>query len=455
MNGDVKVTATFTLGQRTLTVSKAGTGQGTVTSDRGGIDCGGTCSASFPQGTSVTLVATSAANSSFAGWSGACTGQSVCSVTMNADKAVTATFSLRSGPPPPPPPGPPPPPPPGPPPPPPSGTTPQIGDTGKPEPPPLIPVTTANPLDTKLVAAVATGVSGNGLVIQGSSRSPAARDAAGISCGFNQYRCYTQLKPTLKIILLARPLAGYVFRAWTGACAGQGRQCTIVAQALKTVTAIFAPRVAKPSVGFAVRPATVRVRWQQSVGTGRVVVSGAVGGAASIRVQLRRPGGGPLVGKTLATKGGQFRSVLQLTKKTLPRGAKVLPGGFVASITGKSSASTLPFQLRPTVIPAPSEGVVRQAFASALQTGPPTALLPRKSTQAWAHFRFATQPVARLPLTVTWYYPNGKKLGTVKKSNRPEITSFLKLGSGLPSGSWVAELRAGQRIVTRLSVRIG
>jgi hypothetical protein len=316
---------------------------------------------------------------------------------------------------------------------------------------------TANPADRNLVAEVAAGVNGNGVILQGSARAVSAREAAGISCGFNKFSCYTRLDPGQKILLRARSLAGYVFRAWTGSCAGQKALCVIVARALSTVSAIFAPRVARPGVGFEVKPVNIRILWRRSVGDGRMVVTGAVGGRASLRVQVRRPNGGPLVTRRVAVPGGQFRSVILLRKDALPRGATILPGGFVASVTGSSQAARLPFALRPIVIPAPLEGVVRRAFASTLRTGPATSRLPRRSRQAWAHFRFATQPSTKLPVTVTWYRPDGASLGFAKKSNRPEIVTFIRTGasSGLPSGSWIAELRAGKRIVMRLRVPVG
>ena len=43
--------------QRTLTVAKAGTGSGTVTSAPGGISCGGDCTENYADGTAVTLTA--------------------------------------------------------------------------------------------------------------------------------------------------------------------------------------------------------------------------------------------------------------------------------------------------------------------------------------------------------------------------------------------------------------
>jgi hypothetical protein len=78
---------------RFLTVAKAGSGSGTVTGP--GISCGSDCSEGYADGTTVALTATRAANSTFAGWSGACSGTGSCVVTMSADTLVTATFRLR------------------------------------------------------------------------------------------------------------------------------------------------------------------------------------------------------------------------------------------------------------------------------------------------------------------------------------------------------------------------
>jgi hypothetical protein len=69
-----------------LTVNKAGTGSGTVTTNPTG--------SIFNAGTSVTLIATPGTNSTFAGWSGACSGAaSTYTITMNANASVTATFT--------------------------------------------------------------------------------------------------------------------------------------------------------------------------------------------------------------------------------------------------------------------------------------------------------------------------------------------------------------------------
>jgi List-Bact-rpt repeat protein len=84
------VTANFARLTKLLTVSKKGSG--TVTSVPSGISCGATCSHAFSYGTVVTLTAKAATGAKFTGWSGACSGTGSCHVTMNAARAVTATF---------------------------------------------------------------------------------------------------------------------------------------------------------------------------------------------------------------------------------------------------------------------------------------------------------------------------------------------------------------------------
>jgi beta-galactosidase len=101
MTAAQSVTATFSSGPPTsypLTVTKAGTGSGTVSG--GQIACGTTCTANIDIGASVTLTAVpdAASSSTFVSWSGACTGSSpTCTVTMNAAQAVTATFNAPPG----------------------------------------------------------------------------------------------------------------------------------------------------------------------------------------------------------------------------------------------------------------------------------------------------------------------------------------------------------------------
>ncbi len=75
--------------QYNLTISKTGNGQGKVTNTPAGTF--------FIRGASVTLTAVPEANSLFTGWSGSCSGTSrTCSVSMTADRAVTALFSLKT-----------------------------------------------------------------------------------------------------------------------------------------------------------------------------------------------------------------------------------------------------------------------------------------------------------------------------------------------------------------------
>jgi alpha-tubulin suppressor-like RCC1 family protein len=100
MNAARTVTATFTVPQSqfVLTVSKTGTGSGTVSSSPAGINCGADCSEPYTSGTSVTLTASAASGSTFGGWSGCDTASgTTCSVTMNAARTVTAQFTASGG----------------------------------------------------------------------------------------------------------------------------------------------------------------------------------------------------------------------------------------------------------------------------------------------------------------------------------------------------------------------
>lgn len=80
-----------------LSVSKAGTGSGTVTSSPAGISCGSDCSENYTSGTSVTLSQSATTGSTFAGWSGACSGTGSCVVSMTQARSVTATFNSSAG----------------------------------------------------------------------------------------------------------------------------------------------------------------------------------------------------------------------------------------------------------------------------------------------------------------------------------------------------------------------
>jgi len=76
----------------TLTVTAP---NGSVRSVPPGIDCGADCSEAYALGRVVTLVANPTATYYFTGWSGACSGTAGCAITMDADKAVTATYAPK------------------------------------------------------------------------------------------------------------------------------------------------------------------------------------------------------------------------------------------------------------------------------------------------------------------------------------------------------------------------
>ncbi|MCO5107087.1 MAG: YncE family protein [Burkholderiaceae bacterium] len=85
-------TASAIGGAFTLSIARAGTGIGTVTSQPAGVACGTVCQASFDAATVIDLVAIPSSGSIFTGWS----GDADCAdarVTMSGNVACTATFA--------------------------------------------------------------------------------------------------------------------------------------------------------------------------------------------------------------------------------------------------------------------------------------------------------------------------------------------------------------------------
>ena len=184
LTSDTMVTATFTtIPSFLLSVTAGGTGSGTVTSSPSGINCGATCSASFQQGTQVTLTATPAPGSTFSGWSGAgCPATGTCTVTMSAAESVTATFS------------------------------------------PIPPVT----------LTVAEAGTGAGLVTS---------NPLGINCSASSNQCAAQFAVGTKVTLTASASGQSTFAGWSGGGCGGTGSCVVTLGVNTTVTATFNPPV--------------------------------------------------------------------------------------------------------------------------------------------------------------------------------------------------------------------
>ena len=96
MDASKSVTATFaSKSQSSLTVSKTGDGEGTVSGP--GIDCDPSntdCHESYDPGSNVNLSATAAPGSIFVGWTGCDTVEldGTCTMTMSGDKTLMAEF---------------------------------------------------------------------------------------------------------------------------------------------------------------------------------------------------------------------------------------------------------------------------------------------------------------------------------------------------------------------------
>jgi len=88
--------------QHVLRVQANGVGSGVVTAPDAspqlackitGGALSGVCAVAYPSNSTVQLVATPNGASTFAGWTGACTGTGDCVVDMSEERTVTASFA--------------------------------------------------------------------------------------------------------------------------------------------------------------------------------------------------------------------------------------------------------------------------------------------------------------------------------------------------------------------------
>ena len=176
INGDTTVTARFELITYSLGVSRTGAGSGSVSSNPAGISCGADCSETYAGGTAVTLTATPANNSTFAGWTGGgCMGTGACSVNMTANTSVSARFDLVTFP-----------------------------------------------------VSVSRAGSGTGTVTS---------NPAGINCGTD---CSEPYVIGTSVTLTAIAASGSILTGWTGCNTTSGATCTVAVNSARSVTATFA-----------------------------------------------------------------------------------------------------------------------------------------------------------------------------------------------------------------------
>jgi Domain of unknown function (DUF1929)/Divergent InlB B-repeat domain len=195
---------------RSLTITGAGMGHGRVTAPPVGevildckIDAGSynptDCTKMYGWKSSVTMTASPDPGSSFAGWSGACTGTgSTCKVTMTQARSVSATFSGQGLP--------------------------------------------------SFALNVVGGGNGNGSVQSQPGPTPAID--CGITAGTaGSGTCSGSYQSGTSITLIASGASGHTFDGWDGDCSGTGN-CVLSITANRSVTAIFtAPLGPEATVG--------------------------------------------------------------------------------------------------------------------------------------------------------------------------------------------------------------
>jgi len=281
--------------------------------------------------------------------------------------------------------------------------------------------------------------------------------AAGVpplNCGTTKLDCLVPTTSGAHMTLRAEPSDGYEFAGWTGGCSGDAVTCVVQAMGQESIEAHFVPTGKLRRVSLRVNSMRLSVRWLRSVGSGTLLARGAVSARARLRLELRRPHGGPLLTRTRVFRRGAFAFRRALRNGRLLRGAHLFPGGFVVVVRGQSGTLHLPLQVRTLRLPGPREGVVLRTHISATRDGPALKTVPVGSKRAWATFRFAAQPRTG-PIIARWYRSNGELLGQIALTNRRTVRTGIGADGGLGASVWRIDLLAGGKLVKRMRLQIG
>ncbi len=235
------IAAVFAANTYTLTVTKTGTGTGTVTTSPAGT--------AFSTGTVVTLTAAPGADSTFTGWSGACSGTAnPCSLTVNNNHTVTANFNLKT-----------------------YTLTASAGPNGTISPSGTVTVNQGT--GRTFTITPHTGYRIAGVTVDGISVGPVstytfsgvtANHTIAAAFAANTYSLTVTKTGTgagtvsnspagatfsagTVVTLTAAPDAGSTFTGWSGACTGTANPCSLTMTAYSTVTAAFSLETVKPS----------------------------------------------------------------------------------------------------------------------------------------------------------------------------------------------------------------
>lgn len=168
---------------RTLALTFAGNGRGTVTFTPAGssASCTASCSNRYETGTVVSLSAAAGTSSSFTGWTGACSGTGTCSVTMSSARQVGAIFEAVS----------------------------------------------SGPSQTLSLTTTGSGIGAVTITANGVSTSC----TGACTRSFGQHTAVT---------LTAAAASGSMLTSWSGACKGRKSNCVVRMSGAKSVSANFA-----------------------------------------------------------------------------------------------------------------------------------------------------------------------------------------------------------------------
>ena len=304
-----------------------------------------------------------------------------------------------------------------------------------------------------------TSVAGNGSIVTVASTRGLSGDAprTPVKCGTKGTACASEIPPGGTMTMKAVAAPGYRFDGWKTGCTGKSSTCTFKAGGSTTtgsVSASFVPTKPNRSLVVRLRPPSINAKFKASTGQGTLRVDGSITLRARLRIQLRRPGGGPLLTKNV-TALGSFRLKSLLKKGRLAGGAQLFPGAFVLSVTGRAGNTPVPLQMRTIFLKSPREGVVRSAYGATLEDGVQRQADPARLQPSLGRLQVRDAADVRAD--------HGELVRPERQARRDAheeqpaghlVRNRQRDSGAIPSGTYKVVLKAGRKMVKTVRIRV-
>ncbi len=198
--------------------------------------------------------------------------------------------------------------------------------------------------------------------------------------------------------------------------------------------------VAAPTIAFT-GASLVHATWKASRLSGKLHLVFAPPPAATLRIAI-----------TSANGSTTYLDKAVAPGEDVPLPARLLPGHYLARLSGTSGGATIVAATRPFTVPAPKEGVISNAFLTPRKNGQPRTAVAGFQSSLFAYIAFASPPKGNVQ--VKWFGPKGERYASSGPYRGKRLEFYYRLKTGLSHGTWRVVVRAKGHTATTLSIKL-